>query len=210
MIRAVRVRLGEARPPAGAPAAAPDLDATAISLRSARYTAWMTDTRTDPPNEGSDRELLTAFLDWHRATLEHKCKGLADEQLRERAVPPSSLSLLGLVRHLTEVERTWFQRRMAGRDTPPMYWSDDDPDGDFDNVADADVADAFERWRAACDEARRITDAIDSLDAVAKEPARDGSYVSLRWILIHMVEEYARHNGHADLLRERIDGAVGE
>jgi uncharacterized damage-inducible protein DinB len=175
-----------------------------------RYTVAVTDTRTDPPLQGSERELLVTFLDWHRATLAVKCDGLTDTQLRERAVPPSSLSLLGLVRHMTEVERAWFQRRLGGLETPPMYWSDDDPDGDFDNVEAADVADAFERWRAACDAARRIVEATDSLDAIAKAPTRDGSYVSLRWILIHMIEEYARHNGHADFLRERIDGTVGE
>jgi uncharacterized damage-inducible protein DinB len=175
-----------------------------------RYTTEMDDTRTDPPLQGSERQLLVDFLDWHRATLAFKCEGLTGAQLRERAVPPSSLSLLGLVRHMTDVERTWFRRRLRGEDAPPLYSSPEDRDGDFDNVADADVAETFERWRSACDDARRIVDQTDSLDTIAKAPRWDGGHVSLRWILIHMIEEYARHNGHADFLRERIDGKVGE
>jgi hypothetical protein len=170
----------------------------------------MTDTRPDPAVQGSERQLLLDFLDFHRATLAFKCEGLTGEQLRERAVPPSSLSLLGLIRHMTEVERTWFRRRLRGEDAPPLYWTEDDRDGDFDNVDGADVAEAFERWRAACDDSRRIVDETGSLETVAERPRRDGGHVSLRWILIHMIEEYARHNGHADFLRERIDGTVGE
>jgi uncharacterized damage-inducible protein DinB len=163
--------------------------------------------RTDPPYEADERRMLDSWLDYHRATLAMKCEGLSDEQLRLRSVEPSSLSLLGLVRHLAEVERNWFRRALAGEDAPYLYASDDDPDGDFDNVDTADVAEAFATWRAECDHARRVAAATPDLEATG---VRRGRPVSLRWILVHMIEEYARHNGHADLLRERIDGAVGE
>jgi hypothetical protein len=153
--------------------------------------------------------MLLAWLEYHRATLEMKCAGVPAERLAERAVPPSSLSLLGLVRHMAEVERSWFRRRLAGEEAPPLYYSDSDPDGDFDHVEGADADEAFAAWRAECDHARALVAAAGSLDDVGRRP-RNGEPVSLRWILVHMIEEYARHNGHADLLRERIDGAVGE
>jgi len=165
--------------------------------------------RTEPPQVGDDRATLTGFLDFHRDTLEWKCAGLTPEQLRERAVPPSSMSLLGLVRHLAEVERGWFQRGVAGETVVPLYYSDDDPDGDFDNVdgaTQADVDEAFATWRAAVARAREIIAAASLDDTFTR---RDGE-ISVRWVLVHMIEEYARHNGHADLLRERIDGATGE
>jgi len=168
----------------------------------------MTVERIEPPYEADERATLTSFLDYHRATLEWKCSGLDHAQLRERKVPPSSLSLLGLVRHMAEVERSWFGRALGGKDLPPMYWSDTDPDGDFDNVDTADVDDAFATWRAEIERARGILAELPSLDATGFR--RTGERVSLRWVLVHMIEEYARHNGHADLLRERIDGATGE
>jgi uncharacterized damage-inducible protein DinB len=167
----------------------------------------MTVERIDAPLEAGEREMLTAWLDWHRATLARKCDGLNGDQLRERAVPPSSLSLLGLVRHMAEVERGWFRRTLAAEDAPPHYYSDANPDGDFDDVTGADVAEAFATWQTECEAARKAEAAAPSLDAVGVQ--RSGRRVSLRWILVHMIEEYARHNGHADLLRERIDGATG-
>jgi uncharacterized damage-inducible protein DinB len=151
--------------------------------------------------------MLVAWLEFHRATLEWKCEGLTDDQLRERAVPPSSMSLLGLVRHMAEVERNWCRRVLQGEQAGGIYYTDDDPDGDFDNVDSADVAADFATWREECDIARRAIDAAESLDVTG---TRRGKPVSLRWILNHMVEEYARHNGHADFLRERIDGATGD
>jgi uncharacterized damage-inducible protein DinB len=151
--------------------------------------------------------MLEAWLDYHRATLAMKCDGLSDEQLRTRSVPPSSLSLLGLVRHMADVERSWFRRVLAGQEAPPLFYSPDDPDGDLDNTDGADVVEAFKAWQAECDEARRIVAATPVLEATGE---RQGEAVSLRWILVHMIEEYARHNGHADLLRERIDGVVGD
>ncbi|MET1072344.1 MAG: DinB family protein [Umezawaea sp.] len=169
----------------------------------------MSDERTDPPLEADERASLSAFLDYHRDTLALKCAGLTDEQLRTRAVPPSPMSLLGLVRHLTEVERGWFGNRVARRNLPPLYYSDpDNPDGDFDDVDTADVAEAFATWRTTCAESRDIVAGVDSLDFLGKRG--NGDDVSLRWIMLHLLEEYARHNGHADLLRERLDGATGE
>ena len=153
--------------------------------------------------------MLDGWLEYHRATLAWKCEGLTADQLRERAVPPSSLSLLGLVRHMAEVERAWFRRRVGRAEVPWLYCTDSSPDADFDEVADADAAEALETWRQECDRARAIVAAVPSLDDTF-ENDRDGQTYSLRWIVSHMVEEYARHNGHADLLRERIDGAVGD
>ena len=175
--------------------------------RGHRYDAAMTGERTDPPYQADERAMLVAWLDYHRATLAMKCQGLGDAELRERAVPPSSLSLLGLVRHMVEVERNWFRRVLGGEDAQPVYYSDDDPDGDFDNVGTADVAEALGRWQAECEHARQAAAAAPSLEVTGR---RRGQEVSLRWILVHMIEEYARHNGHADLLRERIDGTVGD
>jgi uncharacterized damage-inducible protein DinB len=167
------------------------------------------DPRTEPPYIAGERQMLELWLDFHRDTLVMKCAGLSPEQLRERSVPPSSMSLLGLVRHMTEVERNWFRRVLEGEEAPPLYYSDADPDGDFDNVVDADPETAMAAWRAECDRSRSLAAARVSLDDVGRA-LREGQQVSLRWILVHMVEEYARHNGHADLLRERIDGVVGD
>ncbi len=170
----------------------------------------MTVTRIEPPHQADERTTLTAFLDWQRDTLMWKCEGLTDAQLRERAVPPSSLSLLGLVRHLTEVERGWFRVTLMGEDAPPIYYTDADPNGDFDNVDSAPVDEVFAVWRADVEVARKIVADAESLDTVAVNSRREPPAVNLRWILGHMIEEYARHNGHADLLRERIDGSTGE
>ena len=167
----------------------------------------MTVERIDPPLVAQEREMLDAWLDYHRATLAVKCEGLTDDQLRAQAVPPSSLSLLGLVRHMGEVERSWFRRVLSGEQAPPRYYSDENRDGDFDDVADAGVAEAFGYWRDECAYARERVAAAPSLDVTGT--GRQGEGYSLRWIMVHMIEEYARHNGHADLLRERIDGTVG-
>ncbi|GAA4351632.1 DinB family protein [Angustibacter luteus] len=168
----------------------------------------MTDTRIDPPLVGPERESLRAWLDWHRGTLEHKCAGLTDEQLRLQAAVPSRLSLLGLVRHLAEVERTWFRRVFAG-EAVPLVWS---ADGDFQaayDATDASVDEAWAAWRSEVSRAREIEAAAESLDVTGHQ-AKWGEDVSLRWILVHMIEEYARHNGHADIVREAVDGVTGE
>jgi len=166
----------------------------------------MTVERVEPPLVAHEREMLEAWLDFHRATLAVKCAGLTDGQLRARAVPPASLSLLGLVRHMAEGEHQWFTMVLGGEQIRYPYYTEDNPDADFDDVDGADVAEAFETWRSACASARGWAAAAPSLDVTGTQ---DGREFSLRWIMVHMIEEYARHNGHADLLRQRIDGAVG-
>ena len=166
----------------------------------------MTAERAMPPLAAGEREMLEAWLELHRATLMVKCEGLTDSQLRERAVPPSTLSLLGLVRHMAEGEHQWFAMVLGGEQTPYPYYTEDSPDADFDEVDSAGVAEAFETWRSECARARDLVAAAPSLDVTGTQ---DGKDFSLRWILVHMIEEYARHNGHADLIRQRIDGTVG-
>jgi uncharacterized damage-inducible protein DinB len=167
----------------------------------------MTD-RIDPPFSADERTMLDTWLDYHRATLELKCEGLTDDQLRERSVPPSKMSLLGLVRHMAEVERNWFRRVLLGEKAPPRFYSKERPDDDFDDLESDTVADTLAFWRDECEYARKAA-ASKELDDLAAA-RRHGDDVTLRWILVHMIEEYARHNGHADLLRERIDGATGD
>jgi hypothetical protein len=164
--------------------------------------------RADPPWAAAEQPMLDAWLEYQRDTLAMKCAGLSPAQLVERSVAPSTMTLLGLVRHMAEVERNWFRRVFAGQDAPPLYYSPTNPDGDFDDVDGADPDEAFATWRGECDAARAIV-AVARPDDVGARP-REGNDVSLRWILVHMIEEYARHNGHADLLRERIDGVTGE
>jgi uncharacterized damage-inducible protein DinB len=169
----------------------------------------------DPRSEvrsrcGDERSTLEEFLRTQRLTLQLKCDGLTPEQLATRSVEPSTMSLLGLVRHLAEVERAWFRRRLAGVDCPKLYQSEADPDGDFNGaVGDQAVVDeAFAAWREEVAFAERwLADATD-LDLVITIPHH--GEISAREVLVHMVEEYARHNGHADFLRERIDGRIGE
>jgi uncharacterized damage-inducible protein DinB len=163
--------------------------------------------RHEPLEPQGERAALQGWLDYHRSTLLHKCAGLSDAQLKLASVEPSTLTLLGLVRHMTEVERAWFRRRFGRLDVPPLYCSDDDADGDFDNVASADPVVDFEAYRAECvaaDEAAAGHD-LDETFLTSRQRTLD-----LRWIYLHMIEEYARHNGHADLLRERIDGVTGD
>ncbi|MEV7601106.1 DinB family protein [Kitasatospora sp. NPDC089797] len=165
--------------------------------------------RVDPPLAADEAAMLTSWLDYQRSTLALKCEGLTEEQLRLRSVPPSTLSLLGLVRHMAEVERHWFQGMLLGGEVATgHYWTEQDPDGDFDHVDAADAAADLATWRAEIAAARRVSAGL-SLDTVA-ERLRRGEEVTLRWILVHMIEEYARHNGHADLLRELVDGSTGE
>ncbi|MET8678425.1 DinB family protein [Streptomyces sp. NPDC004647] len=169
--------------------------------------AWASDARTALPLVGDEREILTAFLDWHRETFELKCSGIPQERLSEKAIPPSGLSLHGLLRHLAGTERWWFRQQFVGEDVPHLYYSNEDPNQDFDGL-DGDVGEAFAVWRAECEAARRIVAEAPSLDLTGIQKS-SGEPISLRRILLHMIAEYARHNGHADLLRERIDGAKG-
>jgi uncharacterized damage-inducible protein DinB len=166
--------------------------------------------RSEPGLTADERSMLVGWLDYHRATLAWKCDGLAPDQLRLRAVPPSTLSLIGLVRHMAEVERSWFKRIMAGQDAPPLYYTDEHPDDDFDAIDDIDqagVVRAFADWAGECDFARDLVEHAPNLDVLS---ARGDESFSLRWVMTHMVEEYARHNGHADLIRQCIDGATGD
>jgi Protein of unknown function (DUF664) len=182
----------------------------AITGQHARVT-WQAPevARTEPLLVADERTALAGWLDYHRATLLWKCAGLTGDQLVVRPIQPSSLSLLGLVRHMAEVERGWFRRRFSGQpDLALIYSSDDFPDGDFDLTdpasAEADFA-AFAAECAAANDAARG----HSLDE-AFTHGRTGDTFDLRWVYIHMIEEYARHNGHADLIREFIDGVTGD
>ncbi|WP_306361212.1 DinB family protein [Nocardia sp. CC227C] len=156
---------------------------------------------------GDERTLLQSFLDRSRDTLLWKCQGLNGVQLTARSVEPSSMSLLGLVRHMTEVERGWFRQTGAGERVGYVYCTESNRDGDFDDVSAADAEADIALYReeiALCDKAV----AGLPLDCTVKHP-RGGRGLSLRWIYLHMVEEYSRHLGHADLLRERVDRVVG-
>jgi Protein of unknown function (DUF664) len=164
--------------------------------------------RAEPPDVAGEQEALQGWLDYHRATLLLKCAGLTGEQLCLRAVEPSTLSLLGLVRHMAEVERAWIRRRFAGNlELPYLYCGEPHRDGDFDltdaSSAEADFATFTEECKLVDEDARDR-----SLDETF-ETSR-GTTMDLRWIYIHLIEEYARHNGHADFLRERIDGVTGD
>ncbi|MEU1688594.1 DinB family protein [Micromonospora sp. NPDC005707] len=166
----------------------------------------------DPRSEGGfDDELsvLVNYLRDQRLTLELKCAGLDAEQLARRSVPPSPMSLLGLVRHMAEVERGWFRRTMAGEDAPRIWRDQANPDADFNGaVGDpAVIEEAWAAWREEVAYAERFVAEAPNLDVKGRHG--DGE-ISLRELLVHMIEEYARHNGHADLLRELIDGRVGQ
>jgi hypothetical protein len=165
--------------------------------------------RIDPGKASDERAMLDQWLDYHRATLRLKCAGLNDEQLRTASCPPSNLTLLGLVRHLTDVERGWFLRGVARRTSqqvPPLYYSDEDPEGDIENLRSASTQDVFDVYNQA------ISDIHAAIAGVGLDQTfnNGGTPTSLRWVYMHMIEEYARHNGHADLIREAIDGATGE
>jgi uncharacterized damage-inducible protein DinB len=162
--------------------------------------------RTEPSLLADERTTLTGFLQYQRETLAMKCAGLTAEQLRERAVAPSGLSLLGLVRHMAEIERSWFRNVMNGEPVLARWDPKSGEYADFE-VDDADPGEAFDAWHDECERSRAIVAAAESLDATGQYHEE---VFSLRYVLVHMIEEYARHNGHADLLRERIDGVTGE
>jgi hypothetical protein len=166
--------------------------------------------RIDPDLISPERPSLEQWLDYQRQTLLLKCTGLSDQQLKEASAPPSNLTLLGLVRHMAEVERWWFRNYLAGQDLPDLFCTEDNRDADFDDVATADPAADFAAFEVEVEEARRAAAAV-SLDHVIDHArwGEDGRR-DLRWVFVHMIEEYARHNGHADLLRERIDGVTGD
>jgi hypothetical protein len=166
----------------------------------------------EPALAGDEYATLTGFLDYYRVVLARKTNGLTHEQLN-RAVAPSTLTLAKLARHLTLVEQDWFHVRFLGLD-PPEPWAsapwDDDVDWEMTTAVDVTPEELMAHFHAACAESRRITGEADSLDQLSVQADRTGDHYNLRWILVHMIEEYARHAGHADFLREAIDGVVGD
>ena len=162
--------------------------------------------RSEPPYVLGDRGMLEAWLEFHRTTLLLKCEGLDDAARKASPVPTSMLSLHGLIRHMAEVERGWFRRTLLGEDAPWIWIEPANEDADFAPIDGADWDADLAVWTTEC-EASRAAAAARELD----EPSgvRDGQPCTLRWIYVHMIEEYARHNGHADLIREMVDGNVG-
>jgi hypothetical protein len=175
---------------------------------SGQWTAPAAD-RAEPERIADERTALDQILDYQRATLLTKCAGLTAAQLKERAVPPSTLSLLGLVRHMTEVERWWFRMHANAEDLDFIF----DPDGsglDFDAIADADAASDLATYQAEIVAARAALAGKDLDTVVPSRGDHPDRTRDIRWIYLHMIDEYGRHNGHADLLRERIDGQTGD
>jgi Protein of unknown function (DUF664) len=164
--------------------------------------------RQEPPRVADERTSLSTWLDFQRATLLLKCDGLTGTQLVRLSVPPSELSLLGLVRHMTSVEWWWFEHIFAGGPMPEPIFTGDDLDAEFHDVVPEQAEAELELFARQCEHSRGIVSDAASLDVQSESkgrPTRD-----LRWVMVHMIEEYARHNGHADLLRECIDGVTGD
>ncbi|MFB7654411.1 MULTISPECIES: DinB family protein [unclassified Streptomyces] len=170
----------------------------------------MTTERREPAPDADERTMLEGWVEYHRQTLAWKCEGLTDEQLRTASVSPSGLTLMGLVRHMAEVERSWYRRVLAAEDAGPIYYSDADPDGEFRVTASDTWQEAHATWQAEIEAARRNAAGFPLDDLGRGQHARTGERFNLRWIHTHMIEEYARHNGHADLIRECLDGATGD
>jgi uncharacterized damage-inducible protein DinB len=168
--------------------------------------------RTDPPESGPELVQLTSFLDFQRETMLLKTEGLTAGQLAQR-LPSSSLTLGGLLNHLALVEDSWFRVRFAGLPEDELWagvdW-DADPDWEFRTAADLEPDELQRRYREACARSREVVDRAGSLDQLSVERRRNGARFELRWVMLHLIEETARHAGHADLIREAIDGTVGE
>ena len=168
---------------------------------------WADDDRPRIPRVAPEREALEAYLEYYRATVTMKCRGLTREQARTQSMPPSTMSLHGLIRHLAGVERWWFQQNFVRRDVPFLYFTADNPNLDFEPPPDADFAADLEAWRGECAISRQIVAAHD-LDDTAR-PLDWHEDIDLRWLVLRMITEYAQHCGHIDLLREGIDGMTG-
>lgn len=167
------------------------------------------DTRNDGPMTGGERDVLDHWLDLYRETVFHKIAGLTAEQLCERSCRPSTMSLIGTVRHLAEVEAYWLRVVLLDEQDVPDYWcTRESPDGDFDDIDPATAADDVATYALELDRSRATLNGWTDLDGPVRG-TRHGKQVNLRWILIHLIEEYARHLGHMDLLRERVDGRTG-
>ena len=164
---------------------------------------------TTPVPPAGEREVLLQYLGHFRESFAAKCADLTPEQMALRSVEPSTLSLLGLLRHLAKVEHIWFRITMEGNEIPRLYGTDEVVDADFDGaLGDADVvAEAWESWRREVAHGESFVEAAPSLEVMSTHPTRDA--ISLRELLVHLIEEYAQHCGHADLIRERIDGRTG-
>ncbi|WP_326633120.1 MULTISPECIES: DinB family protein [unclassified Streptomyces] len=162
--------------------------------------------RTPGSLVGGERGMLTGYLGRFRSTLLQKCAGLTGEQLAERTVPPSDLTLRGLLRHMAKVERTWFRERFAGQSLDPMYDPAQGKDADFEDLDPARAADDYARLVEEC----RLADAVIADASLDDTFTHDGEIFSLRLVHVHMIGEYARHIGHADLVRERLDGVTGD
>jgi uncharacterized damage-inducible protein DinB len=162
------------------------------------------DNRPQPTDGSAERDTLESFLDLNRATVIYKATGLSDEDAAKRVLP-SLTTVSGLIRHLADVERSWFRDDLAGEANVPTRWSDDDRDGEFRVTADDSLADIIADYELACEESRRVSATFELADR-----GRSNNAVTLRWILVHMIEETARHCGHIDVLREMLDGATGE
>jgi hypothetical protein len=163
--------------------------------------------RSIPPYAAPEKEMLAAYLDFHRATIKWKIEGLSEEDAR-RPMTPTDTKLLGIVKHLAYVERWWFQDNFAGRDCE-YPWSEEDWEADFRIEPGETIQSIFALYDTECEVSREIV-AAASLDDVAARPRREGRHPTLRWIMLHMIEEVARHNGQADIIRELIDGKTGE
>ncbi|MEE1768725.1 DinB family protein [Streptomyces sp. JV185] len=162
-------------------------------------------TRTPGSLVADEREMLAGYLAWFRSSLLHKCAGLTGEQLAEQTVPPSNLTLLGLIRHMAKVERVWFRERFAGQEFDPMYDLEKGKDADFEDLDPARAAEDYARLVEEC----RLADEIVAGASLDDTFVHGGEEYSLRLIHLHMISEYARHTGHADLVRERVDGVTG-
>jgi len=170
--------------------------------------------RTDPPVQADERQSLSAFLDFQRATVIRKVEGVPKADLGRTALPTTELTLAGLLKHLALVEDSWFQAVFLGEPLPEPWVSapfDDDPDWDFHSAPDDEPPDLLRLYTAAVGRSRDVVAVEESLDRLSMWTGeREGKPFSLRWILLHLIEETARHAGHADLLREAIDGQTGE
>jgi hypothetical protein len=164
--------------------------------------------RTDPDWASDERTTLIQFLRYQRTTLERQAFGLTDAQAATASVEPSMLTLTGLLRHMTEVERNWFRRCFAGEAVSPEYYSDVRPDGDLEVDATMSLATTLATWRAEIALCDAILAGVTDMAQLAEGRTRHGGRPNMRWVMVHMIEEYAQHCGHADLIRERIDGAT--